>query len=96
MQRSLDCFFPATGSTSEPDFHNFSTHEALIASETLPSMCKSIQHKHLARTRTLQQAIENNTTLTVWLLPRQIPGVCERKVRESNGRDQNSGSRATP
>jgi hypothetical protein len=37
---------------------------------------------------TLWQAQENNTTLTIWLLPRQIRVECSKKVRESEGSGQ--------
>lgn len=56
--------------------------EALAAFKRLLPHCKCREKKHLDVTRSLLQAKENNTRFTIWLLPRRIPRVSYRKMRE--------------
>src|SRR4029079_778186 len=50
--------------------------------------CKWLNTIDLHNAETLRQAQENNTTFTIWLLPRGIPGVFREKVRKSRRESQ--------
>src|ERR1035437_8374749 len=69
------------------DFHSLASTYPLAPQ---PPGCKWLNSKYLCEVETLRQAKENNTTFTFWLLPRRIPVVSGKKVRESQRLDRKS------
>jgi hypothetical protein len=50
-----------------------------------PPERKWLKTKYLCEVESLRQAKENNTPFTFWLLPRRIPLLFPKKMRESGG-----------